>query len=64
MPSEAQTMVLNGISIVTTTWNERENIAKLVSMTRNVLQQILHEIIPSMIVLQMAPFKLPVAWQM
>jgi len=57
-------MVLNGISIVTTTWNERENIAKLVSMTRNVLQQILHEIIPSMIVLQMAPFKLPVAWQM
>ena len=45
MPSEAQTMVLNGISIVTTTWNEWENVAKLVSMTRNVLQQILHEII-------------------
>jgi dolichol-phosphate mannosyltransferase len=38
-------MVLNGVSIVTTTWNEKENIEKLVSTTRNVLQRIQHEII-------------------
>lgn len=38
-------MVLNGVSVVTTTWNERENIEKLVPPIRNVLQQILHEII-------------------
>jgi dolichol-phosphate mannosyltransferase len=38
-------MVPNGVSIVTTTWNERENIEKLVSITRNVLQSLEHEII-------------------
>jgi glycosyltransferase involved in cell wall biosynthesis len=42
---ETKIMTPNGVSIVTTTWNERENIAKLVPMTRNVLQQIPHEII-------------------
>jgi dolichol-phosphate mannosyltransferase len=34
-----------GVSIVTTTWNERENIKKLVPMIRVVLQQVQHEII-------------------
>jgi dolichol-phosphate mannosyltransferase len=38
-------MVTNGVSIVTTTWNERENVGKLISVIRNVLQQIPHEII-------------------
>jgi dolichol-phosphate mannosyltransferase len=38
-------MVLNGISIVTTTWNERENIEKLVPSIRNVLQCLQNEII-------------------
>jgi dolichol-phosphate mannosyltransferase len=38
-------MVPNGVSIVTTTWNERENIEKLISITRNVLQSLQHEII-------------------
>jgi len=38
-------MVSNGVSIVTTTWNERENIVKLISAVRNVLRNILHEII-------------------
>jgi dolichol-phosphate mannosyltransferase len=38
-------MVLNGVSIVTTTWNERENIEQLISTTRNVLQLVQHEII-------------------
>jgi len=38
-------MVLNGVSVVTTTWNERENIAKLVSAIRGVLQHFPHEII-------------------
>jgi dolichol-phosphate mannosyltransferase len=38
-------MVLNGVSIVTTTWNERENIEKLVFMIRYALQQVQHEII-------------------
>ena len=38
-------MVLNGVSIVTTTWNERENIGKLIFITRNVLQCLQHEII-------------------
>jgi len=36
-------MVPNGVSIVTTTWNERENVGKLISVIRNVLQQIPHE---------------------
>ena len=38
-------MVLNGVSVVTTTWNEQENIKKLIPMIRVVLQQIPHEII-------------------
>jgi dolichol-phosphate mannosyltransferase len=38
-------MVLNGVSIVTTTWNERENIEKLVLAVRNVLHEVPHEII-------------------
>jgi len=38
-------MVLNGVSVVTTTWNERENIEKLVPSIRNVLQSLEHEII-------------------
>jgi dolichol-phosphate mannosyltransferase len=38
-------MVLTGVSIVTTTWNERENVGKLIPVIRNVLQQIPHEII-------------------
>jgi dolichol-phosphate mannosyltransferase len=38
-------MVSNGVSIVTTTWNERENVEKLIFVLRNVLQQIPHEII-------------------
>ena len=38
-------MVPNGVSIVTTTWNERENIEKLVPSIGNVLQGLTHEII-------------------
>jgi dolichol-phosphate mannosyltransferase len=38
-------MVLTGVSIVTTTWNERANIEKLIPTIRNTLQQIPHEII-------------------
>jgi dolichol-phosphate mannosyltransferase len=38
-------MVLNGVSVVTTTWNERENIEKLVPSIRNALQGLSHEII-------------------
>lgn len=38
-------MILNSASIVTTTWNERENIEKLIPTVRNALQQIPHEII-------------------
>jgi dolichol-phosphate mannosyltransferase len=38
-------MVLNGVSVVTTTWNERESIEKLVPSIRNVLQSLEHEII-------------------
>jgi dolichol-phosphate mannosyltransferase len=38
-------MFLNGVSVVTTTWNERENIEKLVSAIRRVLQNLPHEII-------------------
>jgi dolichol-phosphate mannosyltransferase len=38
-------MIPTGVSIVTTTWNERENIGKLISATRNALQQFPHEII-------------------
>ncbi len=36
---------MNGISVVTTTWNERENIEKLILATRAVLSNCLHEII-------------------
>ena len=38
-------MIPTGVSIVTTTWSERENIGKLISATRNALQQFPHEII-------------------
>src|SRR4030065_446835 len=38
-------MPFNGVSVVTTTWNERENITKLIPEIRNVLKQIPHEII-------------------
>jgi dolichol-phosphate mannosyltransferase len=38
-------MVPNGVSIVTTTWNERENVGKLIPMIKNVLQGVQHEII-------------------
>ena len=35
----------NGVSVVTTTWNERENIEKLILTIRGVLQLVPHEII-------------------
>ncbi len=38
-------MALNGISVVTTTWNEQENIQKLILATRAVLKHYPHEII-------------------
>jgi dolichol-phosphate mannosyltransferase len=38
-------MATNGVSIVTTTWNERENIEKLVSAIRHALQHLPHEVI-------------------
>jgi len=38
-------MVLTGVSVVTATLNERENIEKLISITRKVLQSLEHEII-------------------
>jgi dolichol-phosphate mannosyltransferase len=38
-------MVSNGVSIVTTTWNERENIEKLIPTIRSVFQLVQHEII-------------------
>ena len=38
-------MIPTGVSIITTTWNEQENIKKLIPMIRVVLQQIPHEII-------------------
>src|SRR4030066_1340159 len=38
-------MPFDGVSVVTTTWNERENLTKLVPEIRNVLKQIPHEII-------------------
>ena len=38
-------MFLNGVSIVTTTWNERKNIEKLIPIVRNVLRDVQHEII-------------------
>ncbi len=38
-------MPLHGVSIVTTTWNERENIEKLIPNIRDVLRRIEHEII-------------------
>lgn len=38
-------MSLNGVSIVTTTWNERENIEKLVSAIRRAFQSLPYEII-------------------
>jgi dolichol-phosphate mannosyltransferase len=38
-------MTPTAVTIVTTTWNERENIEKLIPATRKVLKQIPHEII-------------------
>lgn len=38
-------MVPNGVSVVTTTWNERDNVEKLVSTIRRTLQNLPHEII-------------------
>jgi len=38
-------MAVDGISIVTTTWNERENIKKLIPIIRDALRNIPHEII-------------------
>lgn len=38
-------MTLHSASIVTTTWNERENIEKLILNIRDVLRRIEHEII-------------------
>ncbi len=38
-------MLSDGVSVVTTTWNERENIEKLVLSIRTVLKQIMHEVI-------------------
>ncbi|MBT0158527.1 glycosyltransferase [Candidatus Bathyarchaeota archaeon A05DMB-2] len=38
-------MIIDCVSVVTTTWNERENIKKLIPAIRNVLQQVAHEII-------------------
>jgi dolichol-phosphate mannosyltransferase len=35
----------NGVSVVTTTWNEEENIKNLILNVRNVLKQVPHEII-------------------
>jgi glycosyltransferase involved in cell wall biosynthesis len=35
----------NSVSIVTTTWNERENIKKLIPTIRNALQNLPHETI-------------------
>ena len=38
-------MSFNGVSVVTTTWNARENLTKLIPEIRNVLKQFPHEII-------------------
>lgn len=38
-------MLENGVSVVTTTWNEQENIEQLVSTIRHVLQHFPHEVI-------------------
>jgi dolichol-phosphate mannosyltransferase len=42
---EVKLMASNGVSIVTTTWNERENLARLIPAIRAVLGQMQHEII-------------------
>ena len=41
----SQTMNTTGVSVVTTTWNERENIKKLVLSVRTALKGVPHEII-------------------
>jgi glycosyltransferase involved in cell wall biosynthesis len=38
-------LALTGISVVTTTWNEKGNIEKLILTTRAVLKHCLHELI-------------------
>jgi len=45
VPQRFLTMINDGVSVVTTTWNESENIEKLVSTIRRVLENIPHEII-------------------
>jgi dolichol-phosphate mannosyltransferase len=45
MHSETKIMTSKGISVVTTTWNERENIEELVFAIRCVLQHLPHEVI-------------------
>jgi dolichol-phosphate mannosyltransferase len=45
MEASNETTLLNGVSIVTTTWNERENIGKLILSIRKVLRNVPHEII-------------------
>jgi dolichol-phosphate mannosyltransferase len=42
---EVMQVPANGVSVVTTTWNERENIEKLVSAIRRALQHLPHEVI-------------------
>ena len=42
---EVKTLIQTGVSLVTTPWNERENIEKLIPTIRNTLQQVPHEII-------------------
>jgi len=38
-------MTLHGVSVVTTTWNERKNIEKLIPKLRSILRRVEHEII-------------------
>ena len=54
-------MVPTGVSVVTTTWNERENIEKLIPTIRNALQQVKHEIIVVDDNSQTGPSKQPTA---
>jgi len=37
--------MVQGVSVVTTTWNERENIKKLIRQVRQTLTEVPHEII-------------------
>ena len=42
---EVSFIIINGVSVVSTTWNERENIGRLILSIRTVLQGLPHEII-------------------